>query len=241
MSYEHDPALEFFNHLKDEDFNDLVSFMTLNNKGQYRMTEELTQMQSYKTYYPKHSLYWQAIAHELKCYGARQQEIEEPGKGIAYQRIVVNIMRYLNIRASMADHVEKSENILLLTVCKTIYESMQIEDKAAFHDFFEIPAEYTIETNQLILFLESMLNENGLKALQLTVFATHILLRTITKRDLYLAKTLLLNDNLLTVEIKNGIFFDDKNITNKSASAVWQINLVIVLIVISMRKLFNCH
>ena len=65
MVYREDPDLEFLGQMKSEDLNDLVYCLTHDKDGEVRYTEELTNNELYKRFYPDHHQYWKEIAAEI--------------------------------------------------------------------------------------------------------------------------------------------------------------------------------
>jgi len=70
MAYREDSDLEFLGQMKSEDLNDLVYCLTHDKDGEVRYTEELTNNELYKRFYPDHHQYWKEIAAEIQCFGA---------------------------------------------------------------------------------------------------------------------------------------------------------------------------
>ena len=58
MIYRNDPDLLFLSEMSSKELCDLVYILTNDEKGNKRLTEELTSTEEYQLYYPDHSKYW---------------------------------------------------------------------------------------------------------------------------------------------------------------------------------------
>lgn len=196
MIYQHDPDLNFFGHLKDEDFNDLVSMLTQSKNGRLRVTEELTEKEIYKRLSPQHSHYWQEIVNEFKSYYPNNQDTDEQDNNTTYRDILVYVMRKLDIQTFRFDPIDALENKLLLTFFERIYMNMSLTEKIEFNQFFTVPDELNHEIDKINPLLTDMLTCETSKAYQLSLFIVNCVVKTVTGRSLVTLGETILSRNL---------------------------------------------
>jgi len=125
MAYRYDPDLDFLSEVSSEDLDILVTYLTKDEDGKTRLTEELTGSEEYKTYYPDHCEYWDLIAAELQCFGANSfMTIFRGGKGVLYEEILTDVCDKLDVEYHKNDNVEEKEEHLLMKVLEGSLEKM---------------------------------------------------------------------------------------------------------------------
>lgn len=133
MGYRKDKDLEFLQYCDTEDLQVLVDYLTKDKDGRFRFTEELTNTENYKKYYPDRlPRMWQDIAEELQKFGGNSVMNVFRQEGVLYREILIDVAKnqkvIFNERASV-DAIEK--NILDALFEKTI-QKMSIEEQKVF-------------------------------------------------------------------------------------------------------------
>lgn len=133
MGYRKDKDLEFLQYCDTEDLQVLVDYLTKDKDGRFRFTEELTNTENYKKYYPDRlPRMWQDIAEELQKFGGNSVMNVFRQEGVLYREILIDVAKNQKVifdeRASV-DAIEK--NILDALFEKTI-QKMSIEEQKVF-------------------------------------------------------------------------------------------------------------
>lgn len=125
MAYRYDPDLDFLSEVSSENLDILVTYLTKDEDGKTRLTEELTGTDEYKDNYPDHCEYWDLIAAELQCFGANSfMTLFRGGKGVLYEEILTDVCDKLDVEYHKNDNVEEKEEQLLMKILEGSLEKM---------------------------------------------------------------------------------------------------------------------
>ena len=128
--YTYDPDLEFLGRLKSEDLEDLVHLLIYDKDGTKRISEELSQRQSYKDNCPNHHEYWQDIAGELQCFGANTlATILRGGRGVLYREILCDVCDSIKLEYSKDAATEEIEETMFMKLIGDRVGQMSAEEK----------------------------------------------------------------------------------------------------------------
>lgn len=137
MSYKKDNDLEFLQYCDTEDLQILVDYLTKDKDGELRLTEELTDTENYKRYYPRNLQYmWRDIAGELQKFGGNTFVNMFRGSGVSYREILIDVAQKQKVNFNKNASVETIEkNILDSVLEKSIHEMKDEELKAFLREF----------------------------------------------------------------------------------------------------------
>lgn len=148
MAYLYDPDLAFLGKLRHKDLEILHNVIVYDTDSSKRFTEELTNKEEYKKHYPKHALYWQAIAEELQYFGGNTIASKLRGHGVKYAEILRNVCAKLEIIFGYYDTTEQIEEALMIQVMKRALEASTDEERKKLYNFYNADhIEYLLRSN----------------------------------------------------------------------------------------------
>lgn len=190
MAYRNDLDLEFLGQLRSEDLNDLVYCLTHDKDGQIRLTEELTQSDIYKQYYPNHIHYWKLIAAEIQCFGANTFATWfRLGEGVVYKEVLTDVCDKLGVNYNKNSSIERIENYLLMKILEDALENMSVEDIRNLADSLGMNhTDMTRLTPELFVgIFQAVFQAGGFKSYQLTVIIANAVMKAIFGKGLTFA------------------------------------------------------
>lgn len=110
-----DSNLTFLQYCTNDDLRSLCDILTHNNKGEIRLSEQLTGSDSYMRCYPNnmHEM-WTDIAAELqKFWGNTFANLFRGGTGISYDSILHDVCKKVEVNLPSLISVEEAERMLL--------------------------------------------------------------------------------------------------------------------------------
>ncbi|OHZ01908.1 DUF3944 domain-containing protein [Salinicola sp. MIT1003] len=188
MAYREDSELKFLGEMSSADLNDLVECLTKDKGGDPLWTEELTQSDSYKLYYPDHSKYWPFIAAELQCFGANSlATLLRAGKGVLYKEVLTDVCDKLKVKYDKKGSVLEIENKLLEKILDDTLEKMSDAERAEFAKTIGIANLETFTPHALSAAIQLAFKAGGFRSFQLTVIVANAVSRAVLGRGLALA------------------------------------------------------
>lgn len=132
MGYRKDKDLEFLQYCDTEDLQVLVDHLTKDKDGGFRFTEELTNTENYKKYYPDRlPRMWQDIAEELQKFGGNSVMNVFRQEGVLYREILIDVAKNQKVIFDDAS-VDVIEKNILDTVFEKTIQKMSIEEQKVF-------------------------------------------------------------------------------------------------------------
>ena len=115
-----DKDLAFLATCKNEDLRTLCDILTYNNKGEIRLSEQLTDSDAYLHYYPdRMNLMATEIAEELRKFGSNTvRTICRKGEADSYETIVRRVCKRMGVKVNDGDNTLTMERELLTTICE---------------------------------------------------------------------------------------------------------------------------
>ena len=107
MKYIEDKDLYFLGNLKSKELDNLVNILTK------PLTQELTNREMYKEFYPEHSLYIEEILSELQHFGGNTIANVIRKKGVVYAEILDDVCKALGFKIRNKLSIEEKEELLL--------------------------------------------------------------------------------------------------------------------------------
>ena len=107
MKYIEDKDLNFLRNFNSKELDNLVNILTK------PLTQELTNREMYKEFYPEHSLYIEEILSELQHLGGNTIANVIRKKGVVYAEILDDVCKALGFKIRNKLSIEEKEELLL--------------------------------------------------------------------------------------------------------------------------------
>lgn len=107
MKYIEDKDLNFLRNFNSKELDTLVNILTK------PLTQELTNREMYKEFYPEHSLYIEEILSELQHFGGNTIANVIRKKGVVYAEILDDVCKALGFKIRNKLSIEEKEDLLL--------------------------------------------------------------------------------------------------------------------------------
>ena len=107
MKYIEDNDLNFLRNFNSKELDNLVNILTK------PLTQELTNREMYKEFYPEHSLYIEEILSELQHFGGNTIANVIRKKGVVYAEILDDVCKALGFKIRNKLSIEEKEELLL--------------------------------------------------------------------------------------------------------------------------------
>ena len=115
----------------DDDLEPLVKFI------KKASTETLSDSYGYSTYYPKHSMYVDQIAHHIRLFGGNSIPNFFRDEGPSYKEIVQGVAKKLKVEYGPYEAVEQVEMKILIDMLKRSFDQMGARERDEIIKAFE--------------------------------------------------------------------------------------------------------
>jgi uncharacterized protein YaaW (UPF0174 family) len=185
MAYRSDPDLKFLKKLDSSELDQLVEILIYDQDGNQRLTEELSQSDRYKKYYPNHNKYWKDIVEELQRFGGNSfANILRFGEGVLYKEILINVCDKLEVNYNKKSSVEKIENNLLMKILEDALEEMSKQERKKLAESIGLENIQSFSAQAMIGIFQAVFRAGGFKSYQLTVIIANAVLKALIGRGL---------------------------------------------------------
>ena len=136
-----DKDLVFLDTCQNDDLRTLCDILTYNNKGEIRLSEQLTNTDAYLNCYPdKMNLMAAEIAEELRKFGSNTvMTICRKGEADSYETIVRRVCKKMGVNVNDSDNTLAMERELLTTICEQTTSKLSDEELRKLADKAGIP------------------------------------------------------------------------------------------------------
>ena len=136
-----DKDLTFLATCNNEDLRTLCDILTYNEKGEVRMSEQLTNSDAYIKCYPEQmKLMAKEIGEELRKYGSNTvKTFCRKGEADSYETIVRRVCKRMRVKVCDSDNTESMERELLTTICEQTTSKLSDEELRNLADKAGIP------------------------------------------------------------------------------------------------------
>jgi uncharacterized protein YaaW (UPF0174 family) len=188
MAYRYDRDLEFLQYLESSDLNQLVDILVYDKDGEKRYTEELSESERYKLYYPDHAKYWEDIVEELQRFGGNSfVNIIRGGKGVLYKEILIDVCDKLKVNYNKNSNVERIETNLLMKILEDALEQMSDQERKELAKSIGLKNTQSFSAQTMTGIFQAIFRAGGFKSYQLTLIIVNAILKAIIGRGLSLA------------------------------------------------------
>ena len=136
-----DKDLMFLASCQNDDLRTLCDILTYNNKGEVRLSEQLTDTDAYLNCYPdKMNLMAAELAEELRKFGSNTvRTICRKGEADSYETIVRRVCKRMGVKVNDCDDTPAMERELLTTICEQTTSKLSDEELRKLADKAGIP------------------------------------------------------------------------------------------------------
>jgi len=136
-----DKDLAFLASCQNDDLRTLCDILTYNNKGEIRLSEQLTDTDAYLNCYPdKMNLMTAEIEEELRKFGSNTvRTFCRKGEADSYETIVRRVCKRMGVKVNDCDNTLTMERELLTTICEQTTSKLSDEELRKLADKAEIP------------------------------------------------------------------------------------------------------
>jgi len=187
MAYRHDEDLEFLKELESKDLEQLVEILIYDKDGEKRYTEELSESEGYKKYYPDHVKYWQDIVEELQRFGGNSfVNMLRLGEGVLYKEILIDVCDKLKVNYNKNSNVERIETNLLMKILEDALEKMSDEERKELAKSIGLKNTQNFSAQTMTGVFQAIFRAGGFKSYQLTLIIVNAILKALIGRGLSL-------------------------------------------------------
>jgi uncharacterized protein YaaW (UPF0174 family) len=130
VAYREDNDLEFLQYASRENLDVLIEYLTKDEDGNPRLTEEITFSSEYKEHNPNHEMYWELIASEIQCFGGNTiATIFRGGKGVLYKEVLTDVCNKVDVKYLKTDSIDVIEMYLLEKILIESMEQLSFKEK----------------------------------------------------------------------------------------------------------------
>ena len=115
-----DKDLAFLATCENEDLRTLCDILTYNNKGELRLSEQLTNSDAYINCYPEQmNKMTEEISEEFRKFGSNTvKTLYRHGEADSYEKILRRVCKRMDVDIENNDSIQEMEHQLLMNVCK---------------------------------------------------------------------------------------------------------------------------
>jgi len=185
MAYRYDEELEFFKELKSEDLSQLVEILIYDKDGEKRYTEELSESDGYKQYYPEHNKYYKDIIEELQRFGGNSfANMLRLGEGVLYKEILIDVCDKLKVDYNKNSDTERIETNLLMKILEDALEKMSNEERIELAKSIGLKNTQDFSSQAMTGIFQAIFRAGGFKSYQLTVVIVNAILKALIGKGL---------------------------------------------------------
>ena len=136
-----DKDLAFLASCQNDDLRTLCDILTYNNKGEIRLSEQLTDTDAYLNCYPdRMNLMAAELAEELRKFGSNTvKTFCRKGEADSYETIVRRVCKRMGVKVNDCDNTLTMERELLTTICEQTTSKLSDEELRKLADKAGIP------------------------------------------------------------------------------------------------------
>ena len=185
MAYKTDKDLEFLRELKSSDLNELVEILK-GKDGDERMTEEFSNNELFKKFYPDHQKYVELIFEELQYFGGNTIVNKIRGHGVLYKEILCDVCDKFKVNYNKTQNTQLIEQALFMKVLSDSLDKMSEEDlKVVSEELGLNTTNFTAEG--ITLALQIAIRQSGFMAYKIALIVANAIAKAILGRGLSLA------------------------------------------------------
>lgn len=168
-----DKDLAFLATCKNEDLRTLCDILTHNEKGELRLSEQLTNSDAYICHYPEQMrLMAREIGEELRKFGSNTvMTFCKRGEADSYRTILLRVCKKMNVTVGDGDSVQMMENQLLINIYEQTTSQLSDEELRNLADEVGIPHK-SLSRQMLVSAIMMTLRHNAYLFARLVYYTT---------------------------------------------------------------------
>lgn len=178
MAYQNDTDLDFLSQCDNELLGVLVEILT-KDKGEERLTENLTASEGYKRYYPNHARYWRDIAESYQRFGGNTFVNMVRGGGVLYREILCDVCDKLKVNYDSKAAIEHIEMQLLNKFLSDALQTMTTEQLKEVSKDLGLKNVTSFTPQSVTMALQAAIRVSGFKAYQCAVIIANALAKVV--------------------------------------------------------------
>lgn len=127
--YKDDKDLEFLRYADNEMLEILVTYLTKDEDGETRITQELLNNVNFKNSNKNYKQAWREIAAELQYFGGDTIANLFRGSGVPYKEILIDVCKKINVKTDYSKETVKIEQDLLAKLFEKAWSEMSQKER----------------------------------------------------------------------------------------------------------------
>ena len=178
MAYKLDEDLEFLQYCNNDSLDVLVETLIKDKDGKNRVTEELTNKDSYKQNNPNHSMYWEDIGEEIQRFGGNSIVNVFRGGGVQYKEILCDVCDKMKVNYNKKSEVKIIEQNLLMKILEDAMAEMSEDELKEISK--ELDLKTTNFTSQAVMTaLQIAIKQSGFLAYKIAVIVANAIAKAL--------------------------------------------------------------
>jgi uncharacterized protein YaaW (UPF0174 family) len=193
MAYRKDPDLEFLASCDNDDLGILVDLLTRDKDGEVRWTEELTDSEEFKQYYPDHKKYWELIAAEIQTFGANTfSTIIRGGKGVLYREVLTDACDKMKVNYNKKSSISQIEVNMLMKILTDSLNDMSPQELKEAVEMLNLPTGNNYTKEAVLIAMQIAIKQSGFFAYRAAVIIANAVAKALIGRGLTFATNAML-------------------------------------------------
>ncbi|SDO92617.1 DUF3944 domain-containing protein [Selenomonas ruminantium] len=241
MTYRNDEDLEILSIAENDDLQVLVDYLTRDEDGDLRLTEELTSTSGYKNNRNNPNAYWQDIAAELQCFGGNTfVNFLRGGEGVTYREVLCDVCDYLNVNYNSDASISVIEMNLLCKILIKALDEMDDDQMKELIDNLDIKVNHFTK-QAVIAALQMMILKTGFSPYKISVIVANAVARTLLGRGISVAGNAALTKAISVFAGPVGIALNALWLAIDIAGPAYRVTVPAVIQVAYIRAKYNSY
>ncbi|WP_373078117.1 DUF3944 domain-containing protein [Fusobacterium nucleatum] len=194
MAYTYDENLEFLGECTDEQLKDLAEILIYDTDRKYRNMEEITSTNEHKRYKEQYSKYWEILAGDLQKFGGDSiANAVRFGKGVKYDEILNDTLKYLKISFDKSSSIVDREDKLVEKIFEIMIKEMKENDLTELSKILGI-GDYKIPA--IMFGVQGLIKAGGFGSYKITVIVANYITKFLFGRGLSFTTNAMLTKGL---------------------------------------------
>ena len=194
MAYTYDENLEFLSECTDEQLKDLAEILIYDTDRKFRNMEEITSTNEYNRYKEQYSKYWEILAGDLQKFGGDTiANVARFGKGVKYDEILNDALKYLKISFDKSSSIIDREDKLVEKIFEIMVKEMKENDLNELSKILGI-GDYKIPS--IMLGVQGLIKAGGFASYKITVIVANYITKFLLGRRLSFTTNAMLTKGL---------------------------------------------
>ena len=241
MTYRNDKDLEILSIAEDDDLQVLINYLTRDEDGDLRLTEELSATSGYQNNRYSPRKYWQDIAAELQCFGGNTfANFLRGGQGVPYREVLCDVCDNLKVNYNSESSVSLIEMNLLCKILTKALDEMDDKQMKELIDSLDIKVNY-LTKQAVIAALQVMILRTGFSPYKISVIVANAVARTLLGRGISVAGNAALTKAISVFAGPVGIALNALWLAIDIAGPAYRVTVPAVIQVAYIRAKYNSY